>query len=308
MQSRGRGRKHRTRNFASLPSVASTSSRSETANTDLQRKLNSLRASLHEMGSVLVCFSGGIDSAFLLAVATQELGDRALGMTAISPSLPEVEKDAARTIAEELGARHRYVRSNEIARPGYAQNGPDRCFHCKTELYSIAEEKKREWELTWVANGTNTDDFGDYRPGLEAAEQARVRSPLAEAGMTKADVRQAAKSIGMSIWDKPAAACLSSRIPYGVSVTRERLHQVENVENVLRTMGFSGARVRWHDSVARIEVIEDDLPRVVDKDCRRRLNEAARKAGFKYAAVDLAGYQTGSLNALLDGRALKVLD
>lgn len=259
------------------------------------------------MESVLVCFSGGIDSALLLLVATQELGERAVGMTAQSPSLPEVERSAALTIATALGAQHRYVTSNELSRPGYTANGPDRCFHCKTELYTIAAQKRIEWDLTWVANGTNLDDFGDYRPGLKAAEEANVRSPLAEAGMNKSDVRAAAQLLGLEIWDKPAAACLSSRIPYGTSVTTERLRQVEGLEGVLRELGYRNARVRYHDSVARIEIPEEDLPRIVTSEHRARLNQAALELGFRFATVDLAGYRTGSLNALLAGRSLKIL-
>ena len=259
------------------------------------------------MESLLVCFSGGIDSALLLAVAARELGSRAIGMTAISPSLPEIEKDAAKRIAYELGAEHRYVESNEMARPGYIQNGPDRCFHCKSELYEIASEKKAEWGLRWVANGTNTDDYGDYRPGLEAAKNARVRSPLVEAKMNKADVREAARALGMTIWDKPAAACLSSRIPYGTAVTTKRLAQVEHLEGVLRELGYRQARVRFHESVARIEVPDSELQTIVSPEHRERLNAAARECGFQFVAVDLAGYRTGSLNALLEGRSLKVV-
>lgn len=276
--------------------------------SDAEEKLKDLRKIVKSMGSVLVCFSGGIDSAVVLAVASQELRERAIGMTAISPSLPEVEKNAALTIASTLGATHRYVESNEMARAGYTQNGPDRCFHCKTELYTIAAQKRIEWDLDWIANGTNTDDFGDYRPGLKAAEQAKVRSPLTEAGMSKADVREVAKLLKMEIWDKPAAACLSSRIPYGTSVTKERLHQVERFEAVLHEMGYRNARVRWHESVARIEVPEDDLQRIVSKEHRQRLNVAALDCGFRFATVDLAGYKLGSLNALLEGRSLKILD
>lgn len=281
--------------------------KSDAAATASGPKLERLKAILVEMGSVLVCYSGGIDSALVLAVATRVLDERAIGMTAVSPSLPETEKDSAKAFALAIGAAHQYVSSNEMARAGYAANGPDRCFHCKTELYTIAEQKRAEWNLSFIANGTNVDDFGDYRPGLEAARNAQVRSPLVEAGMNKADVRAAAQALGLSIWDKPAAACLSSRIPYGVMVTRERLSQVEALEGVLGALGFRQARVRWHDTIARIEVPDSDLARLVEPQIREQVLAAAKENGFKFATVDLAGYRTGSLNELLQGRSLKVV-
>jgi uncharacterized protein len=192
-------------------------------------------------------------------------------------------------------------------RAGYQNNGPDRCFHCKTELYDIAEAKRIEWGFSAIANGTNTDDLGDYRPGLEAAKNAGVLAPLVEAGMNKADVRVSARLIGMDVWDKPAAACLSSRIPYGVSVTRERLSQVEGLEALLHELGFAQVRVRWHESVARIEVPEENLLRIMAPDTRAAVIEGAKANGFQFATIDLAGYRTGSLNQLLTGRALKVV-
>jgi uncharacterized protein len=270
-------------------------------------QLNALRARLRELGSVLVCYSGGIDSAFVLAVATEELGERAVGMTAVSPSLPQSEKDDAARIALALGATHRFVDSNELARDAYVKNGPDRCFHCKTELYSIAVDKAREWQLAAIVNGTNTDDLGDYRPGLEAAREAGVVSPLLDAGMNKAAVRAAAQAIGMEIWDKPAAACLSSRIPYGTSVTRERLAQIGAFEAELRALGFRQVRVRWHDSIARIELDLSELDRLLDPKLRASALEAGKRQGFRYVTLDLGGYRTGSHNEVLVGRSLPLV-
>jgi len=277
------------------------------AGSDTVGKLAHLSAIMREMGSVLVCYSGGIDSALVLAVATRELGERAVWMTAVSPSLSESERADARAIAESLGAVHRFVDSFEMLRPGYVANGPDRCFHCKSELYDIAKQKQDEWRLSAIANGTNLDDLGDHRPGLAAAKNAAVRSPLIEAGFHKADVRAAAQSLGMNVWDKPAAACLSSRIPYGTSVTRERLDQIAGLEADLRTLGFRQLRVRWHDKIARIEVGQSELARIVLPDIRDAVVAAGKRHGFSYVTIDLAGYRQGSHNEVLAGRSLRVV-
>lgn len=271
------------------------------------QKLERLRAGLRELGSVLVCYSGGLDSAFVLAVAHSELGARAVGMTAVSPSLPPSEKLDAERIARQIGAAHRFVDSNEIARPGYVANAPDRCFHCKSELYEIAEQKRAEWGLAHVVNGTNLDDLGDYRPGLEAAKNARVRSPLVDAGLTKSEVRQAARLIGMDVWDKPASACLSSRIPYGTSVTAERLAQIGGLEAALKALGFRQLRVRWHDAIARIEIDLAELEGLFRPGVREEVVRLGKAHGFSYVTIDLAGYRQGSHNEVLVGRALRLV-
>jgi len=225
----------------------------------LEQKHERLRALLQEMGSVLVAYSGGLDSAFVLAVAREVLGERAIALTAVSPSLPEREKQDAMRIAQQLGARHELVQSSEIHNPSYAENPSDRCFHCKSELYSITTRMHAQLGAAVVVNGTNLDDLGDYRPGLEAAKQAGVRSPLVEAQLHKHEVRALAQERGLDFWDKPAAACLSSRIPYGTPVTPERLSQIEQLEDALHAIGLRQVRVRYHQEVARIEVAEGEL-------------------------------------------------
>lgn len=272
-----------------------------------ESQLEQLLTLLSGAGSVLVCYSGGIDSAVVLAAAHRALGPRAIALTAVSPSLADAEHDDAKRIAAEIGAEHRLVSSNELARPGYAQNGPDRCFHCKSELYEIAEQKRSEWQLDAVMNGTNVDDLGDYRPGLEAAKLARVRSPFVELGFRKADVRAIGKLLGLTDWNKPAAACLSSRIPYGTSVTPERLGQVGGFEADLRALGFRRSRVRYHDKIARIELDIAELPRLLEPETRTAVLAAGKTHGFTYVTLDLAGYRMGSHNEVLSGRSLKIV-
>jgi pyridinium-3,5-biscarboxylic acid mononucleotide sulfurtransferase len=274
-------------------------------------QLDQLRAVLRDMGSVLVCYSGGIDSALVLAAAHEVLGGRAIGMTAVSPSLAPFEKEAAVAVAAQIGARHELVESHEIERPGYVANAPDRCFYCKSELYTIAEKKAREWSLAHVLNGTNLDDLGDHRPGLEAAKNAGVRSVLVECAFHKEDVRRCARVLGVSIWDKPASACLSSRIPYGTEVTRERLAQIGGLEADLRRLGLRQLRVRWHAlgasdrALARVEVARDELARAFEM--RDAMVEAGKRFGFAYVTLDLQGYRTGSHNEVIAGRSLRVV-
>ncbi len=275
-----------------------------------QQKLERLREVLRGMGRVLVCYSGGVDSAFVLAAAHQVLGDRAVGMTAVSPSLAPYEKEAAVAVAKQIGARHELVESHEIERPGYVANASDRCFHCKSELYDIAEQKKRDWGCDVVVNGTNADDLGDHRPGLDAARNAAVRSPLVELGFTKDDVRACAQLIGLTVWDKPASACLSSRIPYGTEVTRERLAQIGGLEAELRSLGLRQLRVRWHaagasGAMARVEVARDELAKAFD--VRDAIVGAGKRFGFAFVTLDLQGYRMGSHNEVIVGKSLRVV-
>lgn len=276
-----------------------------------QERLFSL---LQAMESVLVCYSGGVDSALVLAAAHEVLSARAVGMTAVSPSLAPSEKELATAVARRIGARHELVESHEIDDPDYQRNGPDRCFHCKSELYDISTLKQKEWGIAHVVNGTNLDNLGDHRPGLEAAKRAGVRSVLVEAGFRKADVRCVAELMGLSVWDKPASACLSSRIPYGTSVTRERLAQIAGLEAELHALGLRQVRVRWHAvstdesrSIARIEVEKSELLRAFE--ARDAIAAAGRRFGFNYVTLDLEGYRMGSHNEVLGPmpRSLRVV-
>jgi uncharacterized protein len=273
----------------------------------IEAKLDRLSANIGALPSALVCYSGGVDSAFVLAVATRQLGERAIGMTAVSPSLPPGELDYAEALAKEIGAVHRIVTSQEMDDPRYVANNSDRCFYCKSELYEIAEAKRKEWNLAVTLNGTNCDDLGDYRPGLVAAQNAAVKSPLVDCGFRTADVRAAAQVIGLGAWDKPALACLSSRIPYGTSVTAERLAQIGGFEAELKKLGFRQVRVRYHDKLARVELALEEIARAVDPAVRNEIVVAGKRNGFHYVTLDLGGYRTGSHNEVIVGKSLRII-
>jgi len=257
--------------------------------------LGRLRDRLRTGGPWIVAFSGGVDSAFVLHVASKVRED-VVALTAVSPTLPDAERAACVAFTESRGIRHLLVPSNEMEVEGFAGNPVNRCYFCKTELYSLARGQAARLGVNAIADGVNLDDLGDHRPGLVAADEHRITHPLVDAGMSKADVRGAARALGLDEWNKPAFACLSSRFPYGTAITEERLHMVGSVETLLRDLGFRQVRVRYHGDVCRIEVLPADLPRLVADDVRERVLAAAREAGFRYTTLDLQGYRMGSLN------------
>ena len=262
----------------------------------LEQKLHRLRDIVTGMNSVLVAFSGGIDSTIVLKVAYDQLQDRAIGVTAISPTFPAVELDAARRVAQEIGVRHELIQTDQLQIPAFTGNDATRCFHCKTDLYQLLGTLKETRATTVIADGTNLDDLGDDRPGIKAAREWGVRSPLVEAGLTKAEIRSLAKDLGLSNWDKPAAACLSSRIPRGITITREKLSRVERAEEILLAEGFRHCRVRDHGEIARIEVGQNERARMFEGDRGSRISRQLRELGFRFVAIDLEGYRPGGVS------------
>jgi len=268
-------------------------------------KRDALYALLADLPSLIVAYSGGVDSAYLAYAATQVLGPRALCVTANSPSYPERHRALALRIARDFGLQHEIITTDETSRPEYRANPANRCYFCKHELYTHLVAIGRDRGIPVIADGSNADDRGDYRPGRQAAREFGVRSPLDQVGLTKDEIRALSHEAGLPTWDEPASACLSSRIPYFSEVTEAKLRMIEQAENVLRDLGFRVCRVRHHDTLARLEIGRDEMARALDPEVSDRIDRELRALGYQHVTIDLRGYRLGSLNDVLRLRAIE---
>jgi len=284
---------------ALVPQTGGAGAGSDQAGAALQDKHRALRRLLEEIPSLIVAYSGGVDSALLACVASDVLGARALCITADSPSYPDRHRQIARDLANRFGFQHEIVHTGEMERPEYRANPANRCYYCKHELYTHLTAIARERGIAVIADGSNADDRGDYRPGRQAAREFGVRSPLDEAGLTKLEIRELSRLAGLPTWDEPASACLSSRIPYFSEVTGEKLRTIERAEEILRGLGFRICRVRHHDTIARIELGRDEMPRALEPLMADTIDRELRALGYQHVVVDLRGYRLGSLNDAL---------
>ena len=265
----------------------------------LEDKYRALRRLLDDIPSLIVAYSGGVDSAFLAHTASDVLGSRALCVTADSPSYPDWHRRMARDLAGRFGFQHEIIHTAELERPEYRANPANRCYYCKHELYSHLTAMARERGIAVIADGSNADDRGDYRPGRQAAHEFGVRSPLDEVGLAKEEIRELSRHAGLPTWDEPASACLSSRIPYFSEVTDEKLRTIERAEDILRELGFRICRVRHHDTIARLELGRDEMPRALEAEMAATIDRELRALGYQHVVVDLRGYRLGSLNDAL---------